>query len=533
MKISISFILLTALLLSSGCKTISESINQLQSGLGLHSNVKKAYGVTFEATSCDISPLRIVTCRLRVTSHHQDRTLKVIGGNYTVLQDDTGQSYPTRMSFGQDAEGGQKHSVLVADTPYNLTLVVENISSQAKKIRAINIKRMDLRKADGSGIQYVKLVLNDPPLPTKVEQPKQATTATPTTVAATTSSQPATNSGYQHIREYRGVRFETKSCELNQYRVITCRLIVTSKHRDRILDLIGGHYTRVQDDTGKSYPTIMSFGRNAEDKQRKSVLVADTPYDVTLRAENISSQATKVRAIDITRMDMTYASGGGLQYAKLVLAHPPMVAAQENTPPATQKPAPQPRVSSPKPATTAQPRSRQTTNASTKPRQQSSTKKNLVGCWQWSNGAYIVVNADGTAQNGPIKANWKTISVTKQQYQINWPSLVDTLTLSQNGSALSGKNNLGFDVTATRKSGQTTTLIGDWLWGNGVTVSVKSNGQVTGGAYHGTWRKADKQWIIEWPITDKIVIANNGKSLNLSNQFGALTAKRDTHCKGR
>jgi len=119
------------------------------------------------------------------------------------------------------------------------------------------------------------------------------------------------------------VIFEAKSCELTEFRTILCRLVVTSKNQDRTLDLLGesyAGYTKVQDDTGKSYPTRISFGESAEGGQGQSVLIADTPYNVTLTAENISSRATKVRAIDIAKMTIR-----GVGSVKLILAHPPMV----------------------------------------------------------------------------------------------------------------------------------------------------------------------------------------------------------------
>jgi len=156
----------------------------------------------------------------------------------------------------------------------------------------------------------------------------------------------------------------------------------------------------------------------------------------------------------------------------------------------------------------------------------------LLGCWNWSNGGYIVIDADGTARNGPFTGTWEAVDVTRGHYTIIWPSFVDTLTLSAEGNVLSGNNNYGLPITATRKSGAAINLIGHWLWGNGITVVVRSDSSVVGGPFKGTWRRAGNNWVIEWPLVDTILLSTNGHSLNVKNQFGTATAKLDVSCKG-
>ena len=156
----------------------------------------------------------------------------------------------------------------------------------------------------------------------------------------------------------------------------------------------------------------------------------------------------------------------------------------------------------------------------------------LPGCWNWSNGDYIVIDSDGSAHLGLIGAIWKTIDMTKGQYQITWPSFVDTLTLSANDDTLSGTNNYGFPVSATRKSGAKPDLVGSWLWMSGVTVDIRSDFSFSGGPLKGTWRKAGNNWILEWPLVDTVTLSKNGLTLSAKNQFGSVTAKRDVDCKG-
>jgi len=99
----------------------------------------------------------------------------------------------------------------------------------------------------------------------------------------------------------------------------------------------------------------------------------------------------------------------------------------------------------------------------------------LVGCWKWSNGAYIVVDANGRVQNGAIAATWKAKDAASGRYTITWPSFIDTLSLSADGDTLTGASNYGFPVSATRKTGKGPDLEGDWLWSNGITVNIRSN----------------------------------------------------------
>ena len=156
----------------------------------------------------------------------------------------------------------------------------------------------------------------------------------------------------------------------------------------------------------------------------------------------------------------------------------------------------------------------------------------LSGCWNWSNGAYIVIDAQGVARNGPFSGTWKAVNEADRNYTLTWPSFVDTLTLSADGSTLSGTNNYGLPVSATRKSGDAAGVEGAWLWNSGVTMIVRPDASISGGAFSGSWRKADSKWVFEWPMVDDISLAADGLSLSTRNQFGVATAKRDANCEG-
>lgn len=157
----------------------------------------------------------------------------------------------------------------------------------------------------------------------------------------------------------------------------------------------------------------------------------------------------------------------------------------------------------------------------------------LTGCWKWSNGSYVVIDADGTANNGPFEAAWKVIDIAAGSYLITWPSFIDTLAMSADGATLSGANNFGFPVSATRKSGEAAGVEGIWLWSSGVTVTINPDSSVSGGGFRGTWARAGNNWVFDWPLIDTVQLAADGRSLSAKNQFGAATAMRDASCQGK
>ena len=159
------------------------------------------------------------------------------------------------------------------------------------------------------------------------------------------------------------------------------------------------------------------------------------------------------------------------------------------------------------------------------------TTNSFTDCWNWSNGAHVVINPDGSALNGVVAASWQPIDARQGRYQINWPPFIDTLSITDNGNKLTGSNNIGFPISAIRKSGVASELVGRWLWGNGVMVHVGANSLVVGGGLKGKWSKSGKNWLIEWPIIDDISMSRDRQSLRIKNQFGTATAQRAANCK--
>ena len=82
----------------------------------------------------------------------------------------------------------------------------------------------------------------------------------------------------------------------------------------------------------------------------------------------------------------------------------------------------------------------------------------IVGEWNWFTQARILINADGSLLVKNNTPNAGTSAVGKWrcdagsgQYTLTWTNnAVDTLALTHDGDVLSGKNQLGFEVTAER-----------------------------------------------------------------------------------
>ena len=76
----------------------------------------------------------------------------------------------------------------------------------------------------------------------------------------------------------------------------------------------------------------------------------------------------------------------------------------------------------------------------------------IVGRWRWFNNTIYVLNADGTTTPG--KGRWKCVSPeqTPRKYVIDWKEelWIDTLYLEKNGTTLSGHNQKGRKITASR-----------------------------------------------------------------------------------
>lgn len=169
------------------------------------------------------------------------------------------------------------------------------------------------------------------------------------------------------------------------------------------------------------------------------------------------------------------------------------------------------------------------------------SQEGLVGRWKWYNGATVTVQADGnfSAQSGQdlkgidalkglFVGAWQRSS-GPGKYSLIWPEAVDRVTLSADGLRLKGGNQYGILLTAERQSGSPTSLPGDWLWWNGATVEIRSDGTMTAGPFQARWARLESgEFTFTWgsPV-DQVTLSPDGQHLSGANQYGfSLTATR-------
>jgi len=148
----------------------------------------------------------------------------------------------------------------------------------------------------------------------------------------------------------------------------------------------------------------------------------------------------------------------------------------------------------------------------------------LVGCWRYANNATVEVRSDGTTHTGPFDGTWRG---SGRRFTLVWPEPVDTLTLSADGRRLSGGNQYGIAVTATRVSGGPA-LAGSWLWGGVLPVQLSAAGTATLGALTGRWTLADRDrriYRVTWPkIEEQVTLSDDLGRLSGANQYGAAVS---------
>ena len=162
----------------------------------------------------------------------------------------------------------------------------------------------------------------------------------------------------------------------------------------------------------------------------------------------------------------------------------------------------------------------------------SAADRALVGCWQWGNGATIVIKRDGSMTAAPFTGHWRrdpsgSTDASRTAYKFTWPNPVDTVTMSPDGARMMGSNQYGVAVTASRVSGGPQ-FPGVWKWGEVAVVQVNADGSVTLGPLAGSWVLADagrRIYRVTWPpIEDSVQLSADGTSIRGMNQYGAAVS---------
>lgn len=160
----------------------------------------------------------------------------------------------------------------------------------------------------------------------------------------------------------------------------------------------------------------------------------------------------------------------------------------------------------------------------------------IVGCYQWFNNVPAVISADGTVAAGGFTGHWRRVSASRRAYTITWPEATDTVTISPDQRALSGKNQYGFSTSGTRISGRSG-LAGTWRWPNGVPLTVYPNGAFSAATFQGKWRAVNASsgiYALTWPNpVDSVTLLADGAHISGANQYGiAISGVKTGPCAG-
>ncbi|WP_375202877.1 hypothetical protein [Hyphococcus sp.] len=135
--------------------------------------------------------------------------------------------------------------------------------------------------------------------------------------------------GSKDAHVVKDTEFRMIGCELTPDRSAICRLEVTNNYRDKKIEI--SHGIKLQDDLGDEYPVQQGgFGTNTSRPKWDQVAIADSTYQLTVIAANLSSRATSVRAVVFPRILVRTPQGQALGYTdQVVFAKPKMMTPEE------------------------------------------------------------------------------------------------------------------------------------------------------------------------------------------------------------
>jgi hypothetical protein len=74
----------------------------------------------------------------------------------------------------------------------------------------------------------------------------------------------------------------------------------------------------------------------------------------------------------------------------------------------------------------------------------------LVGTWAWSSGVPLTAYPDGTFSAATFRGKWQAVDVSRGTYALTWPNPVDSVTLSADGTLVSGMNQYGVAISGVK-----------------------------------------------------------------------------------
>jgi hypothetical protein len=155
----------------------------------------------------------------------------------------------------------------------------------------------------------------------------------------------------------------------------------------------------------------------------------------------------------------------------------------------------------------------------------------VVGCWHWFNNAPVAINSNGLATAGTFTAQWRLTDPVRRSYALTWPEAVDSVTLSPDGRTLTGGNQYGYQMTATRLIGGPG-LPGTWRWYNAAVVVIQPGGSFFVANISGHWSGSGLSYSLTWPKpVDTLTLSGDHKRLDGHNQFGVhISGTRGGNC---
>jgi hypothetical protein len=151
----------------------------------------------------------------------------------------------------------------------------------------------------------------------------------------------------------------------------------------------------------------------------------------------------------------------------------------------------------------------------------------IVGCYHWFNNGSVFIHSNGTILGGPFTGRWRLVNAAQHKYTFTWPEAIDTVTITANQHSLSGSNQYGYPIAATRTA-STFGIVGAWTMSNNVPLLVSANGTFSAGTFSGTWQTVDASrgiYTLTWPDpVDSVTLSADDQTISGANQYGVATS---------
>jgi hypothetical protein len=77
----------------------------------------------------------------------------------------------------------------------------------------------------------------------------------------------------------------------------------------------------------------------------------------------------------------------------------------------------------------------------------------MVGSWSWPGGQLVIISPDGTFLDfsaPSLHGKWNAVDAARGIYSMTWPDPVDSVTLSADGTRVSGSDQYGIAISGVK-----------------------------------------------------------------------------------